>query len=277
MQFLRPGQIRDRLKQFPVVYIPFGPLEWHGPHLPYGMDPLNAENVAGCACERTGGVVWPTQYWGTERDRRPETNKSLGFPVDQYVVGMDFPAHFLPSLYCPEEVFGILLRDLLRQVITLGAKAAILVNGHGAENHIAVFRRLEREFNATSSLKVLFRYALMGVEGGEHAGVMETSILMNIRPDAVDLGQLPKKGPLKYTQFGIVDAGGFLGMPGPGHALPPREDPRRHASPALGKKLTDKTVDILVRDVYALMKAKKAVRTKKSTVRPRRLVNRRRS
>jgi hypothetical protein len=42
MQFLRPGQLERALRAFPVVYVPFGLIEWHGRHLPLGNDALKA-------------------------------------------------------------------------------------------------------------------------------------------------------------------------------------------------------------------------------------------
>ena len=42
MQFMRPAQLEKAIKQFPVVYVPFGLIEWHGRHLPLGNDALKA-------------------------------------------------------------------------------------------------------------------------------------------------------------------------------------------------------------------------------------------
>ncbi|MCU0872364.1 MAG: hypothetical protein MUE50_08460, partial [Pirellulaceae bacterium] len=30
MQFMRPGQLETAGREFPVVYVPFGLIEWHG-------------------------------------------------------------------------------------------------------------------------------------------------------------------------------------------------------------------------------------------------------
>lgn len=37
-EFMRPQQILGARARAPVAYIPIGPLEWHGPHLPYGVE-----------------------------------------------------------------------------------------------------------------------------------------------------------------------------------------------------------------------------------------------
>jgi creatinine amidohydrolase len=260
MQFLRPGEIVARLKAAPVVYVPFGPLEWHGPHMPYGTDPLNAENVALGACRKTGGVVWPTQFWGTERERRPEQLKSLGFAAGKYVVGMDFPKNILPSSYCPEEIFAVVAREILREVRAVGARLAVIVNGHGGENHIAVLLRLETEFNNTTDLRVFVRVAaprdFLQQGSGEHAARLETSVIMSILPECVDLKALPPVSrPMKYTDWAVVDGPGFDGKAKGNGYLTKEEDPRRTASAGLGKRFVARTVEEVAGEVKERLKS----------------------
>jgi len=38
MQFMRPAQLEAAARQFPVAYVPFGCVEWHGRHLPLGTE-----------------------------------------------------------------------------------------------------------------------------------------------------------------------------------------------------------------------------------------------
>ncbi len=259
MSHLRPGEIAGRLKKTSVVYVPFGPLEWHGPHMPFGTDPLNAENAALASCRRTGGVVWPTQFWGTERERRPEQLASLGFPTDKYVVGMDFPKNFMPSMYCPEEIFAIVVREILRAITTLKARLAVLVNGHGGENHIRVLERLAVEFTSTTDLAVHVRMAApktMLSGSGEHAARGETGLLMHLHPASVDIRQLPPKSRrMKYTDYAVVDGPGFDGKAAGNGYLSRDEDPRFTASAAPGKKVADATVREIAAEVKALLKS----------------------
>src|SRR3954467_12876690 len=71
-ELLRPAEIIAERERFPVVFQPLGPLEWHGPHLPYGTDPVHAETVSRRTAQAMGGVVIPTLYWGAERERNPQ-------------------------------------------------------------------------------------------------------------------------------------------------------------------------------------------------------------
>ena len=57
----------------------------------YGTDALLAQSLARCAAERTGGVVMPTLFIGTERERPASILRDKGFenPEQLYVLGMD--------------------------------------------------------------------------------------------------------------------------------------------------------------------------------------------
>jgi len=255
---LRPAQVIERMARSPVVYIPIGPIEWHGPHLPFGVDPLNAEDVSIRTCAVTGGMVWPTLFWGTERERRPEQLEALGLPRESYVVGMDFPANSLPSAYCPEEIFGLVVRELLREVRLMGARVAVIVNGHGAVNHNQVLRRLAAESNQASGLRVHVRMAMPmdEVERGAigHATSTETSIMMNIDRSSVAVDALPAfPTPLRFEEFGIVDGLGFDGKGDPGRVV--QEDPRTLSSPEAGREVSERTVRELAEQVRGILGA----------------------
>ncbi len=45
MQLMRPGQLEAAARAFPVVFVPFGLIEWHGRQLPLGNDALKAHAI----------------------------------------------------------------------------------------------------------------------------------------------------------------------------------------------------------------------------------------
>ncbi len=225
---LRPHEIMEEKNRCPVVYVPIGPLEWHGPHLPYGTDPLNAAAVSERVAQEVGGVVLPTLFWGTERERSAATLKSIGFEGNEWVIGMDFPANTMPSFYCREEVFGIIIHEQLSMLVRQGYKLIMLMNGHGAINHMNVLKRLAAQFSAESGVRVVHEICLQsdkGLEGLGHATEIETSLLMHLHPGSVDLNQLPPKGEKIYsTQTAIVDEDAFHLNPAPDFSV--QADPR---------------------------------------------------
>jgi creatinine amidohydrolase/Fe(II)-dependent formamide hydrolase-like protein len=217
------------------------------------------------AARRLGGVVLPTLHIGTERERDPKTLQSLGFDKNEYVVGMDFPKArgLYRSFYFPEEVFALVVRGYIELSIAHGYRFIYIINGHGAVNHNEVLKRLCAEFsNKGKGIQVACSIAFprLEVERGSiaHAGYEETSLLRYYDEGFVDLSCLPhRRKKLKYTEYSIVDSGGFSGRPGDGYAVPDDLDPRIRSSKNLGKKLFDRTVEDIVSDVRKILVTKK--------------------
>jgi creatinine amidohydrolase len=255
---LRPEQVIEEMQRCPVVYLPLGPLEWHGPHLPLGVDALNAENAALLAAERTGGLVLPTLYWGTERERDPQMLDWLGLDPRSYVVGMDFPANSLSSMYCSEEILALLVREQLRLAVRVGFRLVVLVTGHGATNQIEVLRRLAVEFSAESPARVILVLPFVtnpaGIMEVGHASLIETAVMQALDPDTVWLENLPAlPEPLRNADWAVVDYLTFMGEPTPERTIHAHDDPRR-ASPEQGRTIIAEAVDQIVKQVQeALM------------------------
>jgi len=254
--YLRPDEIRRRIAQTPVAFIPIGPLEWHGPHCPYGTDGLNAQNVAAEVCRSVGGVLWPTLFWGTERERPGEQLQSLGFEPDRYIVGMDFPANPLPSCYCPEEVLSIMVREVVREAGRIGARLVVIINGHGAENQIATLHRLAVEITNSTGPRVHVRITapreMIQAGSGGHADADETSVMMFLTR-SVDLSALPPiPTRLAFKDFAVVNGGGFDGKV-PDHILPDWADPRRKASPDRGREIFQQMTREIQQEVETLL------------------------
>ena len=251
MEWLRPAEIVAEMKQRPVAYVPIGPLEWHGPHLPLGTDALDAQAVALRVARRVGGVVMPTLYCGTDRERTPEQLRSLGFDDDHWIVGMDFPANALKSLYFKEEYVALLVREVLTLLVGQGYRLIVIVNGHGAANHVGVLERLSAEFTEESPARVIpfFAWASSGdaLDVG-HADSIETSRMLSLCEEAVDLSTLPSlEEPLYNTHWGIVDAQTFRGEPTPDFTM--RDDPRTKASAELGQSTFEMSVSYISQQV----------------------------
>jgi creatinine amidohydrolase len=247
LEWLRPDEIITERERCPMVYLPLGPLEWHGPHLPFGTDPLQATHTALALAEKIGGVVHPTLFIGTERERSPELLRDIGFKGEEWIVGMDFPANNELSYYYSEDVFAVMVRYTLEQLVAHGYRLVVLVNGHGATNQIQQLQRLAAEFTSRGPAKVLYTFDLdaeIDVDAG-HATITETSAVMALMEDRVDMKSLPPADQaLKNIDYAIVDAPTFFGQPAADRTVSAKADPR-HATPQLGKKHFDDTVEHL--------------------------------
>jgi creatinine amidohydrolase len=262
---LRPAALREELVRCPLVFLPVAPLEYHGPHLPVGTDPINATQCALATCRRLGkGVVMPTLYWGTERERPGWLLESLGFDKGEWIVGMDFPTATWKSHYYPEHVFALVVASQVEMLIAQGYKIIVIVNGHGAMNQQETLDRLAGHYSHTTDAAVVWRLSF-GQEMLEkklvgHADLYETSLMMFFEQEIfggeplVDLSSLPPRNePIRYPDLSIVDAPGFSESPSPGRVV--LEDPR-DATAEEGKALFEDTVRMYLELTEQVLKEK---------------------
>jgi len=251
LECLRPGQLNQERERCPLVFVPIGPLEYHGPHLPVGMDAISATQCGLEACRQLGkGVVHPTLYWGTERERPDWMLESLGFERSDWIIGMDFPKAIWKSHYYQEQMFAQVVASTVEMLIEGGYKVIVLVNGHGAWNQLQTLDRLAKHYSNTTDASVVWRLAT-NIEISEknlagHADSFETSMMLYYQNVAygsdsmVDLSQLPERGvPIRYPDFSVVDGPGFSENPSPGRVV--QTDPRE-ANADRGKQLFEDTV-----------------------------------
>jgi len=224
---LLPHEILAFAKDASIAFLPIGSMEWHGPHMSMGMDTAHAYAVALGLAETMNGTALPPLYIGTEQSRTPEMLKKVGFSGTESVVGMDFPANTIKSMYWPEELFSAIIRQQALFLIELGFRTVVLVNGHGADNQIAALERIAGALTNETGARVINQLILTedcGVGVG-HAGLLETAVMLALVPEGVDCDKLPKKPKkLKNVEFAIVDSETFIS--GGNEDFTVRYDPR---------------------------------------------------
>lgn len=260
LEYLRPAEIQAERERRSIVYLAVGPLEWHGPAMPYGTDPLIAHAVACAAAERTGGVVMPGLFFGTERERPAHILEAKGFenPDKLYVKGMDVPANSMLSYYAREDIFAVTVREYLRLLVEQKYDLIVIVNGHGAWGQRESLSRLAIEFsNETPSTVVCQMVDINGPDFTPdfgHGCLDETALVRYICDDNVDLKELPSREvPLKYTDYGIADDFVFEGKRAPNDAVV--FDPR-DATPEHGAECFQNAVNNLIQlvtDTYKVL------------------------
>lgn len=225
---LRPSEIVAARDRAPIAYIPLGPMEWHGPHLPYGVDMLHAYTVALETAQVLGGVVLPPLPVGTESVLEPERVKNRGFAGYERIEGMDFPALPLPSLYLSEGPFLTIVHELVRALKRQGFRVIAIVNGHGAKYHVQGLMRVAVEESEPGKVAVLHALAFdIGPGRGGHAERYETAFMQAYYPETVDLSALPAlPTPIKNTETGILDGPTCDGEPTPDYTVRLEQDPR---------------------------------------------------
>lgn len=203
---LRPAQIVAQREACSVAYIPIGTLEWHGEHNPMGADTLQAEGLAIMCAKKGGGLVFPPLYYGENRlEALMEANAG---DRDKIAEKMKLsPDNFIPerqAFSATEQAMNYhkLLFHILVEAETLGFEVGVLVAGHYPlidHARAAVLQFNQREYSKRHGMLAwaFVDYLLVRDHydcAGDHAAGWETSHMMALHPETVDLSVLPPKG-----------------------------------------------------------------------------------
>lgn len=230
-----------------TVLLPLGATEQHGPHMAMAVDVVLPTAVCERVARNIGGLVAPTIPYGYKSQAR-----SGG--------GEAFPG----TTSLDAHTFSLVVRDVIRSLGHDGVRRLVVVNGHFENSWPAVegvdlgLRELKRDgiadmqvirleywdFVSRSTLDRLFPEGFPGTEL-EHASLLETSLMLLLRPDLVDMGKVPDDGPAKFPTYdrhpvpeGFVPASGVLAR-------------AERASADKGQLLIDDHVDLITKSVRA--------------------------
>jgi creatinine amidohydrolase len=244
-----PQEIVEARASYPVAYLPVGGIEWHGEHNPVGLDAIKIHALAMECAGRGGGLVFPPLFYGEPREHYlMEANHDPGDLIKQKM-GLS-PHGFQPGYMDEHQTatdlrYVELLLHAMKEIRSLAFKVVVVMPGHypllsHARAATALFN-LQVDKAGLSRNEVV-SWAATGYElvrdvypdAGDHAGAWETSLLMALRPDLVDLSRLPAdpKTPL-VAVWG--------------------KDPRFHASEELGRRAVALIVERITAKVGELL------------------------
>lgn len=178
---------RVRAAPYEVAVLPWGATEAHNRHLPHATDSIQAEAVAIEAARRAWAagarvLVLPTVPFGVNTGQRDVPICLNMHPTTQLAV----------------------LRDLVESLEPHGVRKLVIVNGHGGND----FRQSIRELQPRTSLLLaqLHWYNCIDprpyfAEPGDHAGELETSVMLHVAPDLVR--PLHEAGPGAARPFAV--------------------------------------------------------------------------
>ncbi len=228
------------LKAAPILFLPVGAHEQHGPHLPMGTDAIFATHMAEELAERLGGLVLPTLSYGYKSQARSGGGQT--FPGTTSLDGSTLVA---------------MTTDILRELARHGVEKLVVLDGH-YENHwfltegielaqrefalqghaMKVVRTEYWDFCPQSVLDSIFDSGFPGYDL-EHAALIETSMMMYWHPELVNEDRLPDDGPARFEAFDHYPQDG-LGVPASGVLAP-----AVGASAEKGRKIIQGTLDQL--------------------------------
>jgi creatinine amidohydrolase len=222
---LLPWQLRERIMARPVAYIPLGTYEWHGEHLPVGLDSLTSHGVCLRAAAQDGGIVLPPLYYGTGGGHGDYPWSMMMASRNEIAAELAFTLHKLKHF---------------------GLKCVVLFSGHFPLEQLEMIDDLAH--NASVPGFTVFATAVNRIEGlayaPDHAAIFETTLLYALHPELVQLERLPTTPlPTHDVDMGEMrhdPSHPIWGVFGP--------DPRR-LDPATAQPLLDASVTWLVTQV----------------------------
>jgi creatinine amidohydrolase len=156
---------------FEVAVLPWGATEAHNYHLPYGTDIVETERIAAEAARR----AW-------ENGSRVVVLPTVPFGVQTGQADIPMCLNMNPSTQ------AALLADLAASLVAHNIRKLVLLNGHGGNDFRAIIRELQPKvklFLCTLNWYTCLNPKQFFKEPGDHAGEMETSLMMHIAPDLV--------------------------------------------------------------------------------------------
>jgi creatinine amidohydrolase len=176
--------------------LPIGILEKHGPHLPMGSDLIHVRELSARAARQEYAVVFPDFFYG-----------------------QIFEAKHQPGTFAlPSRVVWDLLDATVEEIARNGFKKIVIVNGHGGNPELLRFfiqSQLERRrdyvvyfFDPYSDPE--FEKKVGSLRKSDpatdmHAGENETSLLLYLRPDLVQMQLAPKESGEDQKRLSLPD------------------------------------------------------------------------
>ena len=188
---LLPEQFYEELGRTPLAYFAAGAMEEHGLHNPLGTDYRQDYEVCLRAAEITGGIVFPPVPFapaGIPGYSRAELRRACPDKL------------FPPSLWISREACELLYTELLESLADLGFKACVALGGHYpadlllqdlCQRHAGRIGGMAFWGGGTVALlnddDFLAKLEQREPNSGGHGMMWETSLIMAIRPDRVEL------------------------------------------------------------------------------------------
>jgi len=170
-------EAEKRMKEARAVILPLGSLEQHGYHMTVNTDNIVGEYMGRMLAERTDCVVLPT------------------LPYGQVWSAKDFPA----TISLRERTFIEVVKDIVTSLEHKGVRNVILFASHWGNT--APLKIAARELLDENGYRNVYYLSYMDLKkhgkdimetelwngSGFHAAEIETSIVLHIKPESVDM------------------------------------------------------------------------------------------
>ncbi len=219
---MTPAQFKAAVAHNPVFILATGILEWHGDHLPLGTDALKMRGLAERLAAETDAILLPQNWFG--------------------VVGFD---EMLGTITFSKPLVKQILAEYFENLEKMGAKLIVLLTGHYGPYQVETITEAAQEYMARSAVRIIAQPEYEGVDfagfpcGPDHADKYETSLMMALRPELVQMGEYRRELEIPYEYEYRENPWGFHS---PGGTWRFSDDLEVTASPELGERLASAIV-----------------------------------
>src|SRR5213592_4945986 len=168
--------------------LPWGATEAHNFHLPYTTDNIETERIAALAAKH----AW-------EQGTRVVVLPVVPFGVNTGQLDIPLCLNLNPSTQ------ALVLRDLATALAGQGVPKLVVLNGHGGNDFKQMIRELQPAvplFLCTVNWYQVVDPKLFFSDLGDHAGELETSVMLHVAPELVR--PLSEAGPGRARRFTIT-------------------------------------------------------------------------
>jgi creatinine amidohydrolase len=163
------GTVRDTM--YDVAILPWGATEAHNFHLPYATDVIECDVLAA----ESARLAW-------ERGAKVIVLPTIPFGVNTGQLDVRYCMNMNPSTQ------AAVLADVVATVERAGARKLVIFNSHGGNDFKQMIRELQpktRVLLVTINWWAVVDQKRYFDDLGDHAGEMETSVLLHVVPDLV--------------------------------------------------------------------------------------------
>lgn len=182
-----------------IILLPIGAVEQHGPHLPLSTDLVLVDAFADELVRRHGDSL---DLWRLPTLPFSKSNEHAWAPG---------------TLWLGPETLLAVLRDLGRSLQTLASRKLVFLNGHGGNTSLLDVAC--RELRLAHGLETFLVHPVLPADHGGagdpaerglgiHGGVDETSLMLHLRPDLVDMSLAIAELPVFLDGFEHLRFGG---------------------------------------------------------------------
>ncbi len=187
-----------------TLIIPAGSTEQHGPHLPLGVDAMLSKALAGKIAEQLGALVAPVFAYGYKSQPRSGGGN-----------------HRVGTTSLGAAALTGMVDDTVSSFIAQGFENIVVLNGH-FENYQFIYEGLDTavasalaagassralllsywDFVDETTLNAVFPDGFLGWDI-EHGGVLETSLMLLLHPELLDMERVVAQPPASITPYDI--------------------------------------------------------------------------